>query len=400
MDRRTRLARVFTRGVLALALVTSAASSTLGAPPALASGGSASVAVTDASAATSDACAGQLTAQAPALFSTLLKNGLPLISAFAPDVPCLSQIAAPPPSPSIPEVQTLPDVDASIVAMRAQSRIDVRWQATFLAPLGSGWLTIAPPDGIDGQGTMASTSWDIRTNGDRIGVKVNDKAIVDLPSKGFATSLRDILVDLPCYAPNASLHQDGQIERLEGRLSAGSGSEVLRQLTGLVIPGSPIGEMTLAINSGPKTWQSLDLRLVWAVIDVDVLGRRITWGPSGRVLLTFAGDQTGSLPRPAVLSNTSTSTAQMVVGRVEEMPQVRPYATTIDAVFTFLDVRQARAMIDEEPWRRATLAYAQQHYGENSSEYQSALRDYQAWEQQIPLVGPVLRYIFKDAGGS
>lgn len=395
MKRRTRLAAFFTRAALAVGLVTSGASA-LPAPSALASSGSASVAVSGASATTSDVCAGQLPTQAPALFSNLVQNGLPLISAFAPDVPGLSQITTPPPSTSVPRVQMLPDVDASIAAMRAQSRIDVRWQATFLAPLGSGWLTIAPPDGIDGQGTMVSTSWDIRTNGDRIGVKVNDKAIVDLPSKEFATSLRDVLVDLPCYAPNATLHQDGQIERLEGRLSAGSGSEVLRQLTGLVIPGSPIGEMTLAINSGPKTWQSLDLRLIWAVVDVDVLGRRITWGPSGRVLLTFAGDQTVSPPRPAVLSNTSTSTAQMVVGRLEAMPQLHPYANTIDTVFTFLDVRQSRAMIDEEPWRRAALTYAWQHFGENSSEYESALREYRGWEQQIPLVGPVMRYIFKD----
>ncbi len=346
-----------------------------------------------------DACSEFVPVQPSALFSNVLKTSLPLISAIVPEVPPLSQLSVPIPTSPVAPAQTSPEVSASIATMRALPEIDVRWQATFLAPMGSGWLTITPPDTIDGLGTMVLTSWNIKSRGESVAVVVNDRPIGDLPSRGLAASLRDAMVALPCYAPNVSVQTEGNVERIEGRLSAGNGSEVLRQLIGLAIPGNPIGEMTLTIDSSTKVWQALDLRLVWAVLDVDVMGRRITWGPSGRVMLTFGDEQTQAVARPSVLPRSSPSTAQIVFAWLESSPPLHPYAHWLDTVFTFLDLRQTATMIDEDAWRRATLIEAWQRHGPGSDEYRAALREYRAWQEQIPLIGPVLHEVLRPAAG-
>ncbi len=399
MAGRIGLALLSARVALALALIASGISglaprSVQASSLRVASGGAA----TRAPAA--DVCSQSLPAQSSAVLSSLLKNSLPLISVIAPEASSVSRLPVPIPTSSVAPVQTSPEIGASLAAMRALPRIDVRWEAVFLAPMGSGWLTITPPDAIEGEGTMVSTSWNFQTSGSQIAVTVNDRQIGQLPSQGLAASLRDVLLDLPCYAPNASVQREGQTERIQGRLTAGSGSEVMRQLIGLAIPGNPIGEMTLAVDSSTKVWQSLDLRLTWAVVDVDVMGRRITWGPSGRMVLTFGDQQRLAAARPSVLSQLGPSTAQLVFARLETLSPLQPYARWMDALLRFLDVRQIRTMIDEDPWRRATLVDAWQRHGRESDAYQTALREYQTWQEQIPLVGPILQYVFHQGAGS
>ena len=65
--------------------------------------------------------------------------------------------------------------------------------------------------------------------------------------------------------------------------------------------------------------------------------------------------------------------------------------------FTVLDVRRAAAMVDEEPRWRAAVATSWQQGGPGSPDYQQALGSYRAWERGIPLIGPILTYLFPSA---
>lgn len=342
-------------------------------------------------------CASQPVAQTSALLSSYLTTALPLLSQAGLDTADLSRSVTPSVLAPTTPVQILPELDQSIATMRTQPKLDVRWQATFLAPVGSGWLTLTPPNGVDGQGTMASRSWQVSTSGDRTTIRVDDKVVGDLPSSGVATALRDVLVSLPCYASNAVVRHDGASDHVDGRLEPGAESETLRQMTGLVVPGSPISQFSLAIDPKTKTWQSLEIRLIWAIVDVDVLGHRITWGPGGRVSLAFGDEKNLNDAAAIILPRRSPSAAQIAMNRLNPIPALQPVAGPASEAFAFLDVRQLLAMRDEQPIVRAAVETAWQRGGENSPDYRNALRRYRDWERQTPLVGPFLRYVFPEA---
>jgi len=341
-------------------------------------------------------CNGQPLAQLPSWLSSFVAKAIPFVNEAAPDMPTIPQPATLS-SPSAPaSVQTLPEVDESIAAMRALSTIDVQWQATLLVPIGSGWFALTPPDVVAGQGSMVATRWKVETSNDQAVLQVNDSTVGRFPAKGIGTTLRDAVLAAPCYAPNASLHDDGDVDLFEGRLSPGGGSDLVRQLTGLVVPGNPTGQVSLAIDRRTKIWRTMDLRLVWAIIDVEILGHRITWGPGGQIWLTFADAMAPSTMATAASKEKSPSTAQMLLGRLEEMPALHPYVEVIQSACTFLDVRQVPGMLDDEPPQRAAVTIAWQRHGGDSSDYQDALRHYEAWEHQIPLIGPFLRFVFRE----
>jgi hypothetical protein len=341
-------------------------------------------------------CDGQPLAQLPSWLSSFVAKAIPFLNEAAPGMPTIPRLATLSSPSATASVQTLPEVDESIAAMRALSKIDVQWQATFLAPIGSGWFTLTPPDVVAGQGSMVATRWKVETSNDQAVLQINDSTIGGFPAKGIATTLRDAVLAAPCHVPNASLHQDGDVDLFEGRLSPGGGSDLLRQLTGLVVPGNPTGQISLAIDRRTKIWRTMDLRLVWAIVDVEILGRRITWGPGGRVWLTFADGAAPSTMVATASEERRPSTAHVLLGRLEEMPALHPYLDVIQSACTFLDVRQVPVMLDDEPRQRAAVIIAWQRHGGHSSEYQDALRQYEAWERQIPLIGPFLRFIFHE----
>ncbi|HVC33109.1 MAG TPA: hypothetical protein VNL16_06325, partial [Chloroflexota bacterium] len=297
-----------------------------------------------ASTSAANACASQPTLQPSALLSTFVTTTLPLIPAGTPAAPRLAPLLAPAASASVPPSQIPLELGQSIMAMRALPKIDLRWQATFLAPIGSGWLTLTLPDAVDGQGTLASTSWRVATSGGQTAVQVGDSPAGNLPSSGLATALRDAVVDLPCSVPDATVRRAGDVDLLEGRLAPGGGSDLLRQVTGLVVPGRPIGELSLAIDPSTKTWRALDLRLVWSVVDVNVLGHQITWGPTGRVSLAFGDATTQPAASSTPLEQLSPSAAQLALNWLAQTPALSRFAGPVGVAFSFLDARQLRAM--------------------------------------------------------
>jgi len=337
-------------------------------------------------------CNGQPTVQISSLWSSFLSTAVPLVSEYAPDAARLAgSTSSALRSPTTVNVPV--DVAGSVDAMRARSRLDLQWQASFLAPIGSGSLTLNPPDQVDGEGTILSTTWAARTAQQNAEVQVDGKTVVSLPSNGLAKALRDALLSLPCYAPNLTARHDGGLTSVQGRLEPGSTSDLLKAVTGVVVPGSPIGEMTLTIDPGSKSWRGLDLRLIWAIVDVRVLGRQVTWGPSANVHMTFGGD-VGAGQADGALAYREPSAARMLLGRIAGTSALSSVAKPVALVVNVLETRQAWAMLDEEESRRAAISNGWSRGGDASPAYQVAIHDYQAWERQIPLVGPFLHYLY------
>lgn len=327
-------------------------------------------------------------------FSSYIATALPLLSQAGVDTSKLStsivpSVGTPPDSAQVP-----PEINESITAMRTLPRMDVHWQATFVAPVGSGWLILTPPDAVDGQGIVASRSWKVATNADQVAVQVNDQTVGTVPSKGISTTVRDVILSLPCNVPSLTATRDGTMDRFEGRLEPGVESDLIRQLTGLVLPGSPTGQISLAIDARTHVWRALEIRVIWPIVNLSILSHPIVWGPGGRIALTFGNEQFSADASSAALPRPSPSAAMLALGGIESHPALRQVAGPASLVFTFLDLRQIRAMREQEPVLRSAISTAWQQGGDTSTEYGDAIQRYRDWERQTPLVGPFLRYLF------
>jgi len=327
-------------------------------------------------------------------FSSYIATALPLLSQSGLDTSKLStaivpSVIAPPASAQVP-----PEIDESITAMRTLPRLDVHWQATFVAPVGSGWLVLAPPDAVDGQGIVASRSWKLTTNANQVAILVDDQTVGTVPSKGVSTTVRDAILSLPCNVPNLTVTHDGAMDRFEGRLEPGVESDLVRQLTGLVLPGSPTGQISLAIDPRTHVWRALEIRVIWPIVNLSIFSHPIVWGPSGRVALTFGNEQSSADASSTALPRPSPSAAMLALDGIEAHPALRQVAGPTGLAFTFLDIRQIGAMRDQEPVLRSAISTAWQQGGATSTEYSDAIQRYRDWERQTPLVGPFLRYLF------
>lgn len=398
MNRKTTVWSRIARGVVAIA---SAVSLVWQSPVTAALAAPGAVVAASTRNAEARFCSNQPAAQPSALLSSLVTTTLPFVSANLPAAGSPVSALTPAPTAVATPSELPPEVVESMATMQALPRIDLRWQATFLAPVGSGWLVLSPPDAVDGWGSLAGTSWKLTTNADRTAVQVGDRAVGDLPAAGLAAVVRDLLVSLPCYLPNASVRRVGGMDLVEGRLMPGSGSDLVRQVTGLILPGNPIGQVSLAIDPVSKDWRALDLQLVWAIVDVEVLGQRITWGPSGRISLSFGDDTLPTTVQSEALARISPSSAELGLAQLRQVSVLQPVTGPARVAVAFLDVRQLRAMLAQEPVVRTAATTAWQRDGEHTTSYADAVQRYRGWEEGAPLVGPFLRYVFRaGAGGS
>ncbi len=329
-------------------------------------------------------------------FSTYLATALPLLSQDGIDTSALRATIASPAVTSPASASVPPEIDDSITAMRALQKIDVHWQATFIAPVGSGWLSLAPPDSLEGQGIMAARSWKVTTSGGEVGVQVDDQTVGAVPSKGVAAIVRDAMLGLPCNVPRYTVTRDGAMDRFDGRLQPGVESDLLRQITGVTLPGTPTAMVSLAVDSQTHTWRAMEVRVVWPIVDTTVFGHPVVWGPGGRIALTFGTDQAPISPANVALPRQSPSAASLAASGIDSRPALKPIAGPVSAAITFLDIRALAGMRDQEPVLRSAISNAWQQGGGNSTDYQDAIQRYRDWERQTPLVGPFLRYVFPD----
>jgi hypothetical protein len=139
------------------------------------------------------------------MLASFVSTTLPLAGTALPKTGELAAVPAFPALSTAAPATLPPEVEASVGAMRALPSVDLRWQATFVVPLGSGWLTLAPPDRVEGAGRMVSTAWTMKTSGDQLSVDVGGRPVGDLPAAGTAGScaMRCWLCRVTCPIPRS-----------------------------------------------------------------------------------------------------------------------------------------------------------------------------------------------------
>lgn len=312
--------------------------------------------------------------------------------------------AAPGPSPAPAPAQAQAVVAESIAAMRGQQRIELRSKTDLLMASGSARAVLSLPDGLDGEGDAAGVAWSAATAGGRTAVTINGEPVVNVTSKGVATQVRDILLGLPMYASDWTGRLEKGSYRLEGRIPTGGLDALLREI-GADLPGTPRANVILTVDERSKLWQTLQVVLLWPVVDYRILGQEVVLGPAASTFIDLGNRPaaaTSGAPRPGgigevlgleisgeerELAHSTAEGAVTAMGRVEAL---KPLAQPLGLVFTILNLRTAVKMLGEAPQQRASLQAVKKRYAEDSVQYDDALRRYREWQYRMPLVGPFL----------